>query len=155
MLWFGKEKLLELIANAKQSEVPQVIDYADIEDFDMSQVDGVYSKLRSLDKKITKLYSGSTAIVTGVAGAGKSSLVGQLVCQTLEQAYHAFVYFGELENQIQKSWIDFVLAGQRNIAEYQGESGPYYKWQLAEPDVLNKSAKTDGSNRVLTSLWNL
>ena len=138
LFWFGKEKLLEIIANAKQSEVPQVIDYADIEDFDMSQVDGVFSGLKSLDQKITKLYFGSTAIVTGVAGAGKSSLIGQLVCQTLEQGYNAFVYSGELENQIQKSWIDFVLAGQRNIAEYQGVARPYYKVKRHALDAMRE-----------------
>lgn len=127
LFWFGREKVLELIVNAKQSEVPEVIDYADIEDFDITQVEGITTGLSSLDKITRKFCFGTTAVVTGVAGSGKSSLISQIVCQTLEQGYNAFVYSGELENPMLKNWIDFVWAGQRNLIEKESPTGPYYK----------------------------
>lgn len=134
LFWFGKEKLLEIIVNAKQSEVPEVIDYADIEDFDISQVDGITTGLNALDKIVRKFCFGTTAIITGVAGSGKSSLISQIVGQTLEQGYNAFVYSGELENPMLKNWIDFVLAGQRNLNAKESATGPYYK---VKPEAIS------------------
>lgn len=132
---FGREKVLEMIVNAKQSEVPEVIDYADIEDFDISQVEGITTGLHSLDCITKKLCFGTTAVVTGSAGAGKSSIISQIVGQTLEQGYNAFVYSGELENPMLKNWIDFVLAGQRNLDRKESATGPYYKVQ---PSAIQK-----------------
>lgn len=137
LFWFGKEKLLEIIVNAKQSEVPEVIDYADIEDFDISQVPGITTGLSGIDRLIRKFCFGTTVVVTGVAGAGKTSLTSQVVGQALEQGYNAFVYSGELENPMLKNWIDFVLAGQRNLIEMESHTGTYYK---VNPDAV-KSMK--------------
>lgn len=127
LFWYGRDKLLEIIVNAKQSEVPEVIDYADIEDFDISQVEGIRTGLMAVDGVLKKFCFGTTAVVTGSAGAGKSSLISQIVGQTLDQGYNAFIYSGELENPMLKSWIDFVLAGQRNLDEYDSATGKYYK----------------------------
>lgn len=138
LYYFGKQKVMEIISDAKQSDVPEVIDYADIEDFDMGQVDGVATELPSVDKLITKFYFGSTAIITGIAGAGKSSFISQIIAQTLEQGYNAFVYSGELENPMLKSWIDYVLAGQRNLVEYRGDSSPYYKVERTALDRMRE-----------------
>lgn len=132
---FGKAKLLELIVSAKQAEVPEVIDYSDIEDFDISQVDGILTGLPSLDHIVRKLCFGTTVVVTGPAGTGKSSLISQIVGQTLDQGYNAFVYSGELQNPMLKSWIDFILAGQRNIDAYESSTGPYYKLR---PDAVRR-----------------
>lgn len=133
LYWFGKEKTLEIIMNAKQSEVPEVVDYSDIEDFDISQVEGITTGLYNIDSIVRKFCFGTTAVVTGITGSGKSSIISQIVCQTLEQGYNAFVYSGELENPMLKNWIDFILAGQRNINEYQSATGPYYK---IKPDAI-------------------
>ena len=124
---FGKEKLLEIIVNAKQSEVPEVVDYADVEDFDISQVEGITTGLLALDSITRKFCFGTTVVLTGSGGSGKSSLTSQIIGQTLEQGYNAFVYSGELENPMLKNWIDFVLAGQRNLEEFPSATGSYYK----------------------------
>ena len=41
LYYLGKEKVLEIILNAKDSPVPGVIDFSDIQDVDLDQIDGI------------------------------------------------------------------------------------------------------------------
>lgn len=63
--------------------------------------------------------------ITG--NSGKSSFLTQLVCQCLEQGENAFMYSGELPNFQAKNWINFVLAGRRNLARYDQDNVTWYK----------------------------
>lgn len=133
---FGRQKVLDIIVNAKQSEVPEVVDYCDVEDFDMENVDGIYTSLPSVDGLVQKLYFGSTVILTGITGSGKSSFISQIIGQALDQHYNAFIYSGELENPMLKSWIDAVLAGQRNIGCTSTQRGVSYHVSQEAKDAM-------------------
>lgn len=64
----GKDAVREAIENAKESEIPAIVDYTDVAKFDMSDVDGFTSGFEELDSAIDKFYVGSTTILTGIAG---------------------------------------------------------------------------------------
>lgn len=137
----GKEAVREAINNASQAEIPTVIDYTDVSKFDMSDVPGFTTGLCELDMALDKFYMGTTTILTGTAGAGKSSLLSTIICRSVEQGFPAFVYSGELSNASLKSWVDFCHAGQRGLNAYQSQvnGNVYYKLR---PDVFKKINQT-------------
>lgn len=130
LLFFeGVEAVQEAINNARESEIPAIVDYTDIAKFDMSDVDGFTTGFYELDNALDKFYVGTTTVLTGIAGSGKSTLLSTLACQSIEQGYPCFIYSGELSNMSLKNWIDSVHAGQRNINKYENTNGAstYYK----------------------------
>ena len=68
LYYLGKEKVLELILNAKDSPVPGVIDFSDIQDVDLDQIDGIKTGIKPLDRYLMKLFQGTLNIVTGING---------------------------------------------------------------------------------------
>jgi KaiC/GvpD/RAD55 family RecA-like ATPase len=141
LLFFGgKDAVKEAIENAKESEIPAIVDYTDVAKFDMSDVDGFTSGLEELDAAIDKFYVGSTTVLTGITGSGKSSLISTLACQSVDQGKPVFIYSGELSNPSLKNWIDCVHAGQRNLNEYLPQNGAS-KFYKIKPDAFSRINK--------------
>jgi twinkle protein len=139
LYWFGKEKVLELIANAKDTPIPSVIDFADIPDKDFSDLDGITTGLAPLDQEVMCLPYGSVTIVSGAPGSGKTSILYGLVCQAVEQGTRAWVFSRELPDYTTKGWLNYMLAGPRNVKEFINSKGAkYYK---VIPEVKEKLRK--------------
>lgn len=128
----GKQAVRDVILDADNSEIPSIIDYTDVKKFDMSEVEGFKTGFKELDSAIDKFYMGTTTIITGSAGSGKSSFISSLVCRSVQQGFPCFVYSGELSNPSLKNWIDSVHAGQRGL--FKTNDG-YYK---IKPEVYKK-----------------
>lgn len=77
MFWYGKEAVLNAIINAKDQPVASVVDFSDIEDMDLSEIDGIYTGIHEFDAEMQRLYYGTFNIVTGVNG-----------CVDAETEYH-------------------------------------------------------------------
>lgn len=123
---FGKEFTLKTLLDAKDSPVDSVIDFCDIEDIDLSTIDGIYTGIEALDSELMKLFYGTVTILTGTNGSGKSSLLSQFICQSLDQNKPVWLYSKELPNSMMKNWINFVLAGRRNISAFTDKKGAKY-----------------------------
>lgn len=130
---YGKERVLEIITRAKETPVDSVVDFSDIDDIDLDQIDGIYTGIEDLDRRLMKLFYGTLNIVTGVNGAGKSSFLSQLVCECMEQGKNAFMYSGELPNFQSRNWINYILAGQRHLTMRKNNTTTYW--------TVNKDAK--------------
>lgn len=136
LFWFGKEKVLEIILNARDTPVDSVVDFSDIKEIDLDQIDGIYTGIEQFDAEMMRLFYGTFNIVTGINGAGKSSFLSQIACQCLDQGRDVWLYSKELPNYMSKNWINYILAGNRNINKYQTSKGSvYYK---VKPDVKEK-----------------
>lgn len=127
LYYFGKEKVMEIILDAKDSPVPGVVDFADIEDIDLDALDGIPTGLPNLDRYLMKLFYGTLNIVTGINGSGKSSFLNQVICQCLDRGENAYLFSGELPNFQAKNWLNFIFAGQRNVKECQYNESTFYK----------------------------
>ena len=113
---YGKQTVLDLIANAQETPITGVANMADIPDFDIEKAEGIYTGLENLDNILYKLIFGSLLVVTGQRGAGKSSFVNQaLICESINQGYPVFVFSGELSSPVLKSWIDLTMIGPENV----------------------------------------
>lgn len=128
LIRFGKEKVLDVIINAKDSPVPSLVDFSDIEDIDMSSIDGIYTGFKEFDKEIMRLFFGTLNILSGKPGSGKTSFMYQLCCSCLDQGYDAWVFSRELPSYMSKNWINFMFAGRRNLRQCKDQNGGiYYK----------------------------
>lgn len=111
-----KDDIINLVENAKEMPVENVIDLYDVEEFDLENSEGLSTGIKELDEKIYKMFFGTFNIITGVNSSGKSVLVNQIsIAQPLHQNYDVFVFSAEMSTPMLKNWLELVLAGTENI----------------------------------------
>jgi twinkle protein len=138
----GKDKVLELISDAKDSPVPSVADLSDVEPTEYEDVDGVTTGLKAIDDELMRLFFGTLTIVSGQPGSGKSSLLTQLACNSLDNDIGTWLFSGELPNGVEKSWFNYIFAGPRNITDAISRRGnPYKKISTTTLAEINKTYK--------------
>lgn len=138
----GKDKVLELILDAKDSPVPSVADLSDVEPTEYEDVDGVTTGLKAIDDELMRLFFGTLTIVSGQPGSGKSSLLTQLACNSLDNDISTRLFSGELPNGVEKSWFNYIFAGPRNITDAISRRGnPYKKISTTTLAEINKTYK--------------
>ena len=113
---FGSEKVLDLINNAQEMPIQNIVDLSEVEDFDIETAPGLSTGLKDVNDILYKFIYGSVVILTGKKGHGKSTLLNQLfVCDALEKGESIFIFSGEMGNNILKNWIETTLIGRENI----------------------------------------
>lgn len=138
----GKDKVLELILDAKDSPVPSVADLSDVEPTEYEDVDGVTTGLKAIDDELMRLFFGTLTIVSGQPGSGKSSLLTQLACNSLDNDIGTWLFSGELPNGVEKSWFNYIFAGPRNITDAISRRGnPYKKISTTTLAEINRTYK--------------
>lgn len=128
MYWYGKEKVLDCILEAINAPIPTVVDFSNVKDYNLDEVDGVTFGIKELDKVLMRSYAGSLTTIFSKAASGKTSLMGQLTAETMSDGKSVFMYSQELSNQLQSNWLLYSLAGRRNINSFISKEGtPYYR----------------------------
>ena len=122
----GKDFVLQLISNAKDVPVTSIIDYADIEELDMSQVGGVKTGLKPIDKELIKLYNGTLTILSGRPGSGKTSLIDQIAAMSMDDGNPVFLFSKELSPRMSANWFNTIIAGRRNLRLIEQQDGSSY-----------------------------
>lgn len=110
----------------EHAEIPQLSNVkllADVQNIDINKLDKIRTGVEDLDKCIRGFALGQLVILTGKRGEGKSTFMSQLVAEALDQNKSVFVYSGELADFHFKHWLDFQLAGTRNLKDYQDQFG--------------------------------
>jgi len=131
ILYFcGKQAVMDLILSAKDTPVDSLIDFSRIKNVDLNDIDGVMTGFPDLDKSLMKLFYGTLNIMTGVNGSGKTSCISNIIAHALDQEKNTFLYSGEMPNHQTKNWIDFVLAGQRNVKQYYTPENKAVFWRV-------------------------
>lgn len=64
----GKEYVMKLISDAKDVPVTSVVDYSDLEELDISQMDGIKTGIKSIDNELLKIFYGTLTILSGTPG---------------------------------------------------------------------------------------
>jgi len=141
----GKDKVLELLANAQEMPLTGAIDLSKVDDFDIETAPGLFPGLKDLEDIVMKFLFGNVIVVTGQRGSGKSTLLNQLfICETLEQGYDAFVFSGELAPPILKSWMELTMAGPEAVKMKEGSKFVH---------VINKDAKVSMREWYENRVW--
>jgi CHC2 zinc finger. len=108
LYYYGKDKVIECINNAREMPITDVVDLYDIQEFDLETAEGVFSGFEEIDKWIYKFFFGCINIITGINGSGKSVLVNQMcICEPLNQGYDVFVFSGEMTKPQLKNGLNY------------------------------------------------
>ena len=131
LYYCGKEAVVNLIANAKDTPVPSLIDFADVKEIDLSDIEGITVGINDIDKEIMRLFYSSLTILSGTPGSGKTSFLCQLAAQSIDQNKPVWMFSREMPDWLTKNWIEYILAGNRHITQFQSNSGAAY-WKVNE-----------------------
>lgn len=108
---------------------------------DPSKLTYIPSGFKELDRKIGGLALGDVTIISGLAGAGKTSILNNILLSTIQHGYKAAIWSGELSPSRFKSWIAQAAAGPNFVKKGIGESEYWY----CPRDIAEKiDAWTDG-----------
>lgn len=142
LFYTDKHTVLDAILSAEDSPVPSVVDLSSVEPTEYEDVDGVTFGLKSLDEEIMRLFFGTLTIISGQPGAGKSSLLTQLMCNALDQGIKTWLFSGELPNGVEKSWFNYIFAGRRNVEKAISRRGnEYFKIPTMAIAAINTTYK--------------
>lgn len=114
---YGKEVVKDAVESATAIPVKRVKELADVESIDIYSIPKIKTGVHSIDKLIGGLYHSQVIVLTGKRGDGKSTFMGQLIVEALEQGKNVFAYSGELQDYFFKRWLDLQIAGSKNIVE--------------------------------------
>jgi twinkle protein len=113
----GKEKLKELIDKAQDIPLESLIRMSEVKAFDIDKVKRVKSNIKPLDKELGGFMMGQVSVWTGINSSGKSTLLGQLLIETVEQELGVCAFSGELPAPLFRYWIELQMAGPHNLSK--------------------------------------
>jgi twinkle protein len=120
---YGKHALVNAIENAKEVDIKQVKDLADVESVNIYDMPKIKTNIHEIDRLLGGFYLGQLILLTGKRGDGKSTFMSQLIVEAVEQDYKVFAYSGELMEWYFKRWIDLQLAGDKNVVASHSNYG--------------------------------
>ena len=136
---YGPEALRQAVANAQVLPVNHVVRLADVESVDLNGLERIRTGFSNLDRVVDGFFMGQLVLLTGKRGEGKSTLMGQLMAEALNQGYKVLAYSGELPGYQFKRWLDFQLAGPQNVlTTYNVYSDPRYSLEEDTVQRLNR-----------------
>lgn len=123
----GKEYVMQLIADAKDVPVTSVVDYSELEELDISQMDGIKTGIKPIDNELSKIFYGTLTILSGTPGSGKTSLIDQTIAQAIDNDKPTFLFSKEMPERMSANWFNMIIAGRRNMVEkISSEGNKYY-----------------------------
>lgn len=124
---YGPEAVREAVLNAQVLPVNHVKRLAEVESVDLNTLPKITTGISNLDRIIGGLFFGQVILLTGKRGEGKSTFMGMVIAEAINQSYKVFAYSGELPDYHFKRWLDLQIAGPHNLTEsYNDFSEPVY-----------------------------
>lgn len=123
---FGSSYVMAMIINAKDIPVTSVTDFTEVDDLDISDMNGVTTGIKPLDKELIKIFHGTLTILSGRPGSGKTSLIDQTIANTIDDGYPVFLFSKEMPERMSTNWFNFILAGRRNLIEKETNGEKYH-----------------------------
>jgi len=111
LLFDGKQAVLDAVKNAVEVPINGLVRLDDVKPFDYSKATRINSGIRGLDNAIGGFITTQVTLWTGDNSAGKSTLLGQVMLEAVEQRFPLCCYSGELAASIFKYWIELQAAG--------------------------------------------
>lgn len=135
----GKNFVMNLISDAKDVPVKSVVDYSEIEELDISQMDGVKTGIKPLDEELLKIFYGTLTVLSGRPGSGKTSIIDQTIARTIDDGNPVFLFSKEMPERMSANWFNTIIAGRRNMVEKTSRDNRKY---YIVPQSIQKKMQT-------------
>jgi len=112
---YGKEELANIIINAKEVNISGIVSLADVRMLDIDNIVKVPSGIKGVDKAIGGFMMGQLTVWTGLNSSGKSTLLGQMLLESIDNGFNVCAFSGELPLPLFKYWIELQAAGKKNL----------------------------------------
>lgn len=122
----GKEFVMKLISDAKDVPVTSVVDYSELEELDISQMDGIKTGIKPIDNELLKIFYGTLTVLSGRPGSGKTSIIDQTIAQAIDNGNSVFLFSKEMPERMSANWFNTILAGRRNMVERTTKEGKIF-----------------------------
>ena len=114
----NEQAVLNAILEAEQPPIEGVIRLADVEYTDEDDEEAVTTGFNKLDRYLSGFGMGQVSIWTGENGSGKSTVLGQVLIESINAGYNVCAFSGELPKKKFRNWIERQLAGKNYIHSY-------------------------------------
>lgn len=111
---------------AEREGQPKWLSLKQIAYVDVSQLAALPTGLIDFDKKTGGLLLGDVTIMSGISGAGKTSLIDTVVANILDRGYKVAVWSGEMQGFRYAQWQHQVLAGRPYVKKKDGWDNFWY-----------------------------
>lgn len=142
----GTEFVMKLISDAKDVPVKSVVDYSEIDELDISQMDGVITGIKPLDNELLKIFYGTLTVLSGRPGSGKTSIIDQTIARTIDAGNSVFLFSKEMPERMSANWFNTIIAGRRNMEERFTKDGRSY---FVVPASIQKKMQNFYKNKLL------
>lgn len=105
---------------AERDGQPKWLSLKQIAYVDVSQLAALPTGLIDFDKKTGGLLFGDVTIMSGISGAGKTSLIDTVIANIIDRGYKVAVWSGEMQGFRFASWQHQVLAGRPYVKKKDG-----------------------------------
>ena len=114
----GEDAVLKQIEEAEEAPIEGVIRLAEVEYFDITDMEVVESGFDRFDKLLKGFPMGEISIWTGENESGKSTLIGQMLVESIDQDYNVCAFSGELPRYVFRNWVERQMASERYMLNY-------------------------------------
>lgn len=124
----GKEAVINTIRSASELDIDGIITLDQIGNFDIYEAEKVKTGFKKIDDEIIGMVMGSLNVFTGENGAGKSTMLNQiLIGEGMAQGHKCFLFSGELTKENVKYWLMQTIAGEEHYIEATSKENTKYK----------------------------
>lgn len=88
-----------------------------------------------IDKRMKGLQKGCVSVISGLRGAAKSTLLSQIVLNSIQEQHTSIIYSGELASKKFMKWMYMQAAGKSYTKEYDIFEGSYYCPENIKPAI--------------------
>lgn len=112
----GKDGIAKCLSEAKAIPLAGLKDLSELPEYEPEDDVVVKTGFIDLDKVFDGGFRmGEVSVWTGTNSSGKSTILGQIMLQAIDQGFKVCAYSGELPDRIFRYWIDLQAAGSEYI----------------------------------------
>lgn len=120
----NRDKDLKITAR-EDINLPMFLNAKDILNDNEPEAEYIRSGIRIIDKKLKGLQKGKVSLLSGLRGAAKSTILGQIILNCIEHKQTSIVYSGELAKKSFLNWLCMQAAGKAYTQPYTEYEGYY------------------------------
>ena len=101
-----------------------------VAEFDETQY--LKTGIKQLDRNICGFGLGHLVLLTGKPGSGKTTLIGNIICNFIEQGHYGFLFSFEIDNKRTRNWLTLHALGKDNLKERYTKEGRVISYAASE-----------------------